>query len=164
MVSLHSLFAVGAFAIATLIDARSSLTNVRRQAIPCDREGNAGIRQPANNSVIKYTDSMGAQDVATFNIIYCSSHYLGMSSLNVTALLGSNRSGQLLGAAAPKPAAPDLYIFNVTVFPEDGDYVVGARQLSIMEWKTSAKSLASSWTGLIHAQVLRTHTAMSSRP
>ena len=144
MVSAKIIFATGAALLATTASAAATVAKshfIRDSDTICGTEPVPGIRQPANGTTITYTtEEQENLDGATFEIIYCSGDYDKTASLNVTALLGTTSSGLILGSARPNsdaaPAGFYGYIFNVTVYPEDGDYITGPQQLSIFEVET----------------------------
>lgn len=144
MVSAKTLFATGAALLATIASATPTvgkIHSIRDSDTPCGSEPVPGFLKPTNGTTITYTaEEQENYDGATFEIIYCSGQYYKTSSLNVKVLLGPTSGGEVLGSADPTVGAADDgfygYIFNVTVYPEDGDYLTGPQQLSIFEYES----------------------------
>ncbi|KAI4147374.1 MAG: hypothetical protein LQ340_005588 [Diploschistes diacapsis] len=102
-------------------------------------EGSQGIKKPARNTTIQQQE-----DGTTFEVIYCSGQYFKTSSIDGSVWLhnpSSTKSGQLL----VKDRTPDnkdapagfySYRFNITIYPQDGDYLSGKQVLSVYETAT----------------------------
>ena len=156
MVSLTSLLITGTLVLGTLAHADPALTLVRR-ADPVCGDGNSlpapGIRQPANGSTITWTAAEQANfEGHAIEIVYCSGEYFKTRSVNATVLLGRTTTpaggigptGEILGSATPTGgAAPGGfygYVFNVTVWPSNGDFRTGQYDLSVFEWATGERA------------------------
>ncbi|MCJ1331200.1 hypothetical protein MMC10_007888 [Thelotrema lepadinum] len=102
----------------------------------CGYETGQAIVEPAANSTIQQNE-----DSTTFEVIYCSGQYFKTYSIDASVFLhfpDSPNSGQLLvNNQQPDNLDTDAgfysYRFNITIYPEDGDYLSGQQTLSVYE-------------------------------
>lgn len=157
MVSIRSVV-IAALALLPLIDASSTTssktsklstkstsktTSTSAAATPLCSQEAQGILVPQPGATIVQTND-GNYGPNYFTVVYCSGAYYKTSSIDGSVWLtfpDEPTSGQLL-IKDEKPDNKDAhaafysYRFNVTLYPEDGDYVTGERTLSVYETTT----------------------------
>lgn len=175
MVSFNIIFTSATILVAAAVNAlpTGDTNNIRRQdedGTVCGTEPVPGIKSPVNGSTITYTAAeQNDYDGHTFEVIYCSGQYFKTASLYVDTWLGGSgpsSDGTYAEALAlntkPDDGAASAgfygYRYNVTVYPENGDYDLGLKYLTVYEVETGrclisvADGAGTDWHRLLQCQ------------
>lgn len=129
----------------------ASPAHVARQSDPFCSGQSPGIYEPADGSTINQVMD-DDYDCTTVEFLYCSGQYDKTRSIDTSIWLSASgaASGQLLA----KDVQPDnddaaagfySYRYNVTICPEDGNYMTGSQTLSVYETETGRYSTWNSF-------------------